>query len=262
MKLKVKNLYFGYKKSFKVLKDITFSLKQGEIFTLLGPNGSGKSTLLKCINKLLKPQKGVVFIGDKNINELNEKELAREVSYLPQEHNSSFPYTVLDIVLMGRAPYIGLLSSPSKKDVMMAKKAIETVGMTDLINKPYTELSGGQKKLVLIARALAQDAEILLLDEPTNHLDFKNQYVILSRIKKLIKNRGLSAIMTLHDSNLAMIFSDKVAMLKNGKIIAYGPVEEVMNERNLKELYEMEIEIFNIENRMIVLPKLNTLTER
>ena len=256
MKLKVKNLYFRYNKSLEVIKNITFSLKQGEICTLLGPNGSGKSTLLKCINKLLKPQKGVVFIEDKSINDLSEKELAREISYLPQEHNSSFPYTVLDIVLMGRAPYIGLLSLPSKKDVMIAKKAIETVGMTDFMHKPYTELSGGQKKLVLIARALAQDAEILLLDEPTNHLDFKNQYVILSKIKKLIKDRGFSAIMTLHDSNLAMVFSDKIAMLKNGKIIAYGPVEEVMNERNLKELYEMEIEIFNAKNRKIVLPKL------
>ncbi|EHP89092.1 ABC transporter ATP-binding protein [Methanotorris formicicus] len=258
--LKVENLNFEYSKSIEILKDITFSLKKGEICTLLGPNGSGKSTLLKCIDKLLRPKRGVIIVENENIDNLTEKELAKKISFLPQEHNSPFPYTVLDIVLMGRAPYIGMLSKPSKKDVKIAKRCIEIIGIGELMYKPYTQLSGGQKKLVLIARALAQEPKILLLDEPTNHLDFKNQYMVLSKMREIVKNNKLSSIITLHDPNLASIFSDKIVMLKRGKIIGFGDVNEVMTLENLRKLYDMDIEMPRINyNRKIILPKLENL---
>ncbi len=255
--LMVNDLYFSYGTE-TILKEIAFSLRKGEICAILGPNGAGKSTLLKCIDNIVRPQRGSIIIDNEPIHLLNSKELAKKLSFLPQEHNVSFPYTVFDVVLMGRSPYIGMFSSPSERDKKTAMESIRFVGIENIADKPYISLSGGQRKLVLIARALTQDAEVLIFDEPTNHLDFKNQFTILIKIKEIITRKSLSAVMSLHDPNLALRFAESVVMIKNGRIIAHGKKENVITEENLKMLYELDMKVITTYGEPVIVPTLYT----
>jgi iron complex transport system ATP-binding protein len=249
--IEAKQLNFSYSDS-TILKDIAFSIKEASICTILGPNGSGKSTLIKVLDKLLKPQKGTVLIENQNIDKLSLRVVAQKIAYLPQETDISFSFSVFDVVLAGRAHNVGYLSQPSKQDLEIAQKAISLVGIDHLRDKIYTQLSGGQKRLVFIAQALAQQAKILLFDEPTNHLDFSNQYAILNLIKKLIKNNHLTAIITLHDPNLAAWFSDTIIMIKNGSILNYGPAKDTMTAQNLSELYDTNITVLKNNDRLFI----------
>lgn len=250
--IEAKELNFSYFDT-TVLKDIAFSIKKSSICAILGPNGSGKSTLLKVLDKLLKPQKGTVLIENENLDKLSLRMAAKKIAYLSQETDISFSFSVFDIVLAGRAHNVGYLSQPSIQDLEIAQKAISLVGIDHLKNKIYTQLSGGQKRLVLIAQTIAQQAKILLFDEPTNHLDFSNQYVILNLIKNLIKNNHLTAIITLHDPNLAVWFSDTIIMIKNGSLLNYGPTKTIMTAQNLSELYDEKITILNNNNRLFIM---------
>lgn len=249
--IEAKELNFSYFDT-TVLKDIAFNIKESSICTILGPNGSGKSTLIKVLDRLLKPKKGTVLIENKNIDKLSLREVAKKIAYLPQETDISFSFSVFDVVLAGRAHNVGYLNQPSKQDLEIAQKAVSLVGIDHLRDKIYTQLSGGQKRLVLIAQALAQQAKILLFDEPTNHLDFANQYTILNLIKNLIKNNHLTAIITLHDPNLAAWFSDTIIMIKNGSLLNYGPTKAIMTAQNLSELYDEKITILNNNGRLFV----------
>jgi iron complex transport system ATP-binding protein len=250
--IEAKELNFSYFDT-TVLKDIAFNIKESSICTILGPNGSGKSTLIKVLDRLLKPKKGTVLIENKNIDKLSLREVAKKIAYLPQETDISFSFSVFDVVLAGRAHNVGYLNQPSKQDLEIAQKAVSLVGIDHLRDKIYTQLSGGQKKLVLIAQALAQQAKILLFDEPTNHLDFANQYTILNLIKNLIKNNHLTAIITLHDPNLAAWFSDTIIMIKNGSLLNYGPTKAIMTAQNLSELYDEKIIILNNNGRLFII---------
>lgn len=254
MVLKVDSLSFYYGKRL-VLEKIELDLAVGEILALLGPNGSGKSTLLKCINRILKPKEGVVFIDGKSHEFFNEKELARVLGYVPQEHKPPFPFKVLDFVLLGRTPHLGFFSSPGRRDYEKALEALKLVGMEDFAERPYTELSGGERQLVMIARALASEGKILLLDEPTAHLDFRNTHRVLATIKSVVKENGLSAIITLHDPNLAQRYADKVAIICRGRIIAFGKGDEVVNEKTIREAYGIEVEIVNNNGFRFVIPR-------
>jgi len=254
--LEVKNLRFRHKRSLReVLKGITFGAQKGEITTILGPNGAGKSTLFKCITGLWGPYEGEIRVEGKRVEGLSFDKRAKIFAIVPQDHEPPFPYTVFEVVLMGRASYVGILSTPSKEDYQKAEEALELVGISHLKELPYTKISGGERQLTLIARALAQDAPVLILDEPTSHLDFKNQFQILSKIKEIVKEKNLTSIITLHDPNLASIFSDKVVVIKEGRLVNNGEPREIINEKVLKEVYGIEVEVINHNGFNLVLPR-------
>jgi len=248
--VKVKELTFGYDEKL-VLDRLSFEVSKGEILAILGPNGSGKTTLLKCLNMLLKP-KGSFLIESFDISKLNKKEIAKFVGYVPQMHSPVFPYKVIDVVVSGRAPHLGF-SMPTKQDYNNAHHVLDKLGLTHLADRPYTQLSGGQLRLVLIARALVQQPKVLLLDEPTSHLDLKNRVVVL-KILKEITSEGITVIMSEHDPSLASIFSDKTLLMCNGKIVRYGKAKDVLNRENIAKVYGVNVEIFERNGNRYVFP--------
>ncbi|MBC7130112.1 ABC transporter ATP-binding protein, partial [Candidatus Bathyarchaeota archaeon] len=216
MKLVVHGVSFSYK-SIHALKDVKFELNQEEILSLVGPNGSGKSTLLKCIDGILKPHCGAVYVDGKKTATMNAKEISQTMGYVPQNlsnGSSVFPLTVFDVVLAGRKPYIGW--SISEKDVEIVAEILKLLGIEELATRHFNELSGGEQQKVVIARALAQQPQILLLDEPTSNLDIKHQLEVLDLIRNLSRSMKLSVVMAMHDLNLASRYSDKIVMMKKG----------------------------------------------
>ncbi|MGC9125640.1 MAG: ABC transporter ATP-binding protein [Caldisericaceae bacterium] len=252
--IKVNDLKFGYNGS-NILDGLSLEVNEGEIFTILGPNGSGKTTFLKCIERILVPKSGTIEISGKDLNEYSIKELGKVVSSVPQLHRLTFPFTVLDFVLMGRNPYLDFFSLPSKDDLEIALEALNDVGIAHLRDSPYTNISGGELRLTLIARVLAQRTPVVILDEPTAFLDFKNEYIILSKIRELKMKKGLTIVLTLHDPNLAMRFSDRVMMLSDGKILSIGTPTEVLTQDNIKLLYGVETEKMESEGNSYFFPK-------
>lgn len=237
-------------------RDINFTLEQAGIMTILGPNACGKTTLLKCLDRLLKLDNGIISINDKDLNSLSRVEIARAIGYVPQFHQPSFAFSVLDAVLVGRAPHIGFLDFPKKSDIAIAKEALETMGISYLMDTPYTQLSGGERQMVLLARILAQEPSLLLLDEPTSHLDFGNQIRLLTTLQKL-SNSDLPIIMTSHFPDHAFLVSNKVALMQNGELIDVGTPSEIITERNLEKVYKIRVKVINVDvgvNRTICVP--------
>lgn len=255
--LRIKDIYFRHKdKSEDILKGISFNAEKGSITTILGPNGSGKTTLFKCIAGLWKYYRGEVYFDELSIDKFSFRKRAKIFSVVPQEHEPPFPYSVFDVVLMGRASYVGIFSSPGNRDYEIAENALKTVGIAYLKDKPYTKISGGERQLTLIARALAQDTPVMLLDEPTSHLDFRNQINVLKKIKEIAKERALVIVMTLHDPNLAGLFSDKVVVLNSGTKVAEGKPEEIITEELIRKVYDVEVRKTNIAGQSIICPVL------
>ena len=252
--IKVADAGFSYNGSDNVFENIGFSITEGEILSILGPNGTGKTSLLKCLNGLHRLTEGQISVDEQKITGMRWSDIGKKVGYIPQAHDSTFPYTVLEMVRMGRAPHIGLFSSPTKKDTAVAEEAIEELGISHLKGKAYTNLSGGEAQLVLIARALAAEPKALLLDEPTSHLDFKNQAAILNLLEKLSREHGLAIIMTTHFPDHALSISDKALLMANGKGGIVGRTAEVINENSLKNVFGIEVKIisFNNENHQAV----------
>lgn len=254
--LEVKEIFFKHKGSNDILKGISFNAEKGKITTVLGPNGSGKTTLFKCISGLWKYYKGEIKVNGVSIENFSFRKRAKLFSVVPQDHEPTFPYSVLDVVLMGRASYVGIFSSPQKMDYEKVYEALNTVGIFHLKDTPYTKISGGERQLTLIARALAQEAPVMLLDEPTSHLDFRNQINVLKKIKEIASQRALTVVMTLHDPNLAGLFSDKVVIINSGSKIAEGLPHEIINERIIKKVYGIEVKKVDIEGQSIICPLL------
>lgn len=253
--LKVKDLSLRHKGSkTDVLSDLSFHAEGACITTILGPNGSGKTSLLKCISGLWRHYKGEILFDGRRIDGLPSKERARLISFVPQEHDPAFPYTVHDIVLMGRACHLGIFSLPGSRDYEVVEETLRMVGIFGLKEKPYTKISGGERQLTLIARALSQQAPCILLDEPTSHLDFKNQVNVLRTIKRLAEDRGLTVIMTLHDPNLASLFSDKIVILVSGTKLAEGRPSDVISEEIIERVYGLRITKLNVNGRSIITP--------
>ena len=237
MKLEIKGVSFGYG-SMPALEDVTMSLGDGEIVSLVGPNGSGKTTLLKCINMILKFQKGTVLVEEEDISKLKLKELAKLLSYVPQSAGRSFPSTVFEIVLIGRKPYVDW--SVSSRDKEIVSNILSLMGLKEMALRQSNELSGGEYQKVLIARALAQEPQVLLLDEPTSNLDLKHQLDVLNLITTIVKKKNIAAVMAMHDLNLASRFSNKMIFLNGGKIYDAGKPEKVLTERNIRKVYGVE----------------------
>ncbi|UYZ39430.1 MAG: ABC transporter ATP-binding protein [Candidatus Methanospirare jalkutatii] len=247
--VRVYELSFSYSKQ-EILKKLSFEVGKGEVLIVLGPNGSGKTTLLKCLNMLLKPE-GSIFIDTFDVSKLNGGELAKLMGYVPQIHSPAFPYKVVDVVVSGRTPHLDF-SVPSEDDYKFAYKILEKLGLKNLAERPYTQLSGGELRLVLIARALVQQPKVLLLDEPTSHLDLKNKVLVLKVLRE-IANEGITVIMSEHDPNLA-IFADKLLLINSGKIVAFGKAQNVLTKENIAKLYEVNVEIFERNGRCYIFP--------
>ncbi|GMQ59239.1 ABC transporter ATP-binding protein [Vallitalea sediminicola] len=249
MILSVQGLEFSYP-SNKVLEDISFSIQKGECIAILGTNGTGKSTLLKCINRILKPQKGTVLINKSDIQKLSQIELAKRIGYVSQS-NQSFRTTVFDTVLIGRKPYIKW--DVTEKDFDIVNSAIEMLELQKHALRYIDELSGGELQKVIIARALAQEPKILMFDEPTSSLDLKNQLEVINIIKNVVESKKISALVTIHDLNLALRFADKFILLKEGKIYAAGGIE-IMTSENIEFVYSVPVKVEKLNSKMVVVP--------
>ncbi|MCG0276084.1 MAG: ABC transporter ATP-binding protein [Thermosediminibacteraceae bacterium] len=240
--LEVKNLTYSYKKR-KILEDICLEINSGEFVGILGPNGSGKTTLLNNINRWLIPQKGSVLIDGKRIQSMSTKTLAKYVATVPQETSLDLGFTVEEIVMMGRNPYLRNFEREKPEDKAIVEECMKAVGVWNLKDRYINELSGGEKQRVLIARALAQQPKVLVLDEPISHLDINFKWEILELLKNLCKTLKIIVIAVLHDINLASIFCDKLLLLKNGKIFKAGIPQEVITEQNLFEVFNVRLKI-------------------
>lgn len=241
MKLELRDVACGYGEK-RVLHNITFSLCSGEVLCLLGPNGVGKTTLFKTILGFMALQEGQVLLDGRDIRLWMPKNRAKAIGYVPQAHEPPFPYKVMDVVMMGRTAHMGRFAMPSKEDEKAAQEALESIGVSFLKDEIYTEISGGERQMVLIARALAQSPEILVMDEPTSNLDFGNQMRILEQIKRLAL-RGFGIIMTTHFPDHAFLCSNKVALLAKNNSLTIGTADEVISEKNLKAAYGVNVKI-------------------
>ncbi|MCW4016511.1 MAG: ABC transporter ATP-binding protein, partial [Candidatus Bathyarchaeota archaeon] len=234
MNLEINNLSFSYN-GFSALDRVNLTVELGEVVGIVGPNGSGKSTLLKCMNRVLKTKQNTVMIDGKDVSTIGLKELAKLMGYVPQSSKNIFPFTVFDVVLMGRRPYIQW--SLGRKDKEIVAQILEYLGIAHLGMRYFNELSGGEQQKVIIARALAQQPEIMLLDEPTSSLDIRHQLEILCILRTLAQSKHCSVIISIHDLNLASRFSDRLMLLKKGAIFAAGPPDSVLTEENIEAVY-------------------------
>ena len=242
MTLRVDRIQFYYE-ARRVLDEISFEAGEGEFIGLIGPNGSGKTTLLKIIDGILKPRIGSVYLDCKRISELDPKELARELAMVPQTADLSFDLKVLDVVMMGRYPYLGKLSFEREVDEEKVRFWMKLTNTLHLAERSIREVSGGERQRVLIARALAQEPRILLLDEPTSNLDVCYQIEIMNLLKELVERLGLTIICAIHDLNLAARYSDKIILINGGRIKGIGRPIEVLTKENLREVFKIEAKI-------------------
>ncbi len=245
--VQVRDLSFTYPGLERpTLKGCSLELHEGEIMSILGPNGSGKSTLLNCMCGLLSPQKGKIVICGHDIRTLSFREVARRLSYVQQQHNPVFSYSVLHFVMMGRAPDIGLFQKPSEADRSAAMEVLEDLGIAHLADRPYTDISGGERQQATIARAIVQRPKAILFDEPTAHLDYGKQLVILRMIRRMT-DMGFAAVMTTHNPDHTMMLGGTVAIVDREGGLETGPVDEVVTERRLKEVYETDLSLIHVE---------------
>ncbi len=251
----VENLKFYYGPRL-ILDNVTFSVSPGSICALLGPNGSGKTTLLKCINGILKPATGRVEVNNVLIELLGRQEIAKNMSVVPQQTNTVFAFKVADMVVMGRSPLLEIWQKPTASDRIDAKELLAKLGIGHLAERPFTEISGGERQMVLLARAIFQDTPIMLLDEPTSHLDLKNQIKIMELVRDVALERGITTIMTLHDPNLALHYCDEVVLLKSGRIMDMGKRNQVLFDENLSAMYDLKVNVeVTHQGKQVILPE-------
>jgi iron complex transport system ATP-binding protein len=244
--LSVEKVSCGYGKNV-ILSDVNLAVGKGDILCILGPNGVGKTTLFKTILGFIHLKSGDILVDHKSIKSMSFKNKAKLLGYVPQIHNPPFPFKVFDVVLMGRTAHIDSFSSPGREDERIVMECMESLHITNLRDRIYTELSGGERQLVLIARALAQQPRILIMDEPTSNLDFGNQIRVLKQINDLAK-QGLTVVMTSHFPNHAYLCASSVALVKSDKSIQIGTSEEIITEKNLKETYGIDVKITSVND--------------
>lgn len=240
--VRVEGLDFSYGNK-SILKNINLSIKTGSFVSIIGPNGSGKSTFLRNLSRYLKPQKGVIMLGDDDIRKLSQKEISKRISVVPQNILMEFDYKVKDIVLMGRYPYVKRLKGETAEDIKIAERAMKYTNTLEFSNRHFSELSGGEKQRVILAQALAQQPRVLLMDEPISHLDLQYQVEILDLVKKMTLEEGLTSIAVLHDLNMASTYSDYIIMMKEGKVFCKGEPEKVLTVENIARTFNTNVSI-------------------
>lgn len=250
MSLRARDLAIGYG-STRVASDIDLEVRPGEVTCLLGPNGSGKTTLFKTLIGLIPPLAGEVHIGGRPLADLSTREIAEQIAYVPQQHAPTFPFRVFDVVMMARQVRKGLLSAPGARDRQRAREVLEQLGLLDLSNVDYSRVSGGQRQMVMIARALAQDTKTLVLDEPTASLDYGNQVRIIGEIARLSR-AGYGIVLSTHNPDHAFAVADNVALMNDGGIVAGGRPEDVLVAERLSAVYGVPMSIHRLDGRLTV----------
>jgi iron complex transport system ATP-binding protein len=256
--IKVRNLSFAYTDEM-VLEGISFDVVPGEFVSVIGPNGSGKTTLLKLLYGYLSPSKGAIYLGDTLINKITRRDLAKRIAVISQMPRFHFELTAFELVLMGRSPYMGLLAFEGREDFEIADEAMALTDVVDFKERNILSLSGGELQRVLIARALAQMPRVMLLDEPTSFLDIKHQINVCQLLKRMNKDKGITIVSVFHDINLASYFSDRVMVMKDGRIYAIGPPEAVITKETLDFVYGCHV--FVDENPLIGRPRVTLVGE-
>jgi iron complex transport system ATP-binding protein len=226
-----------------VLQDVSLAVERGTIVGLLGPNGSGKTTLLRIVSGIVKPISGRVTIGGQPIERLTRREMARRIAVVPQETHSTFDFSVMDMVLMGRYPHLGPFELEGAADQEIAREALTATGTAALADRAFATLSGGEKQRVIIASALAQASEVLLLDEPTAALDLGYQLEIAVLLRRLNAERRTTMIVSTHDLNLAAAVCEHIVMLKAGRVLAHGSTRETLTAQNIRRLYDVDADV-------------------
>lgn len=241
MSVKIENLSFAYG-THQVLRNISLEVPDGTLVNVLGPNGTGKSTLFRCILGLYTSYHGTIIVNGKDISKLNIRERAREMAFIPQSHKPVYDYDVVDVVLMSSGAGSGAFFSPKRTHVDRALEALDRVGIGHLAHRPYTRISGGEQQLVLIARALAQNANTIIMDEPTSALDYGNTVRVLSCVRQLSED-GLTVIQSTHQPDQAFLYADKTLVLHEGEVLAYGPPKETITAELISKIYNVDVEV-------------------
>ena len=246
---KVKGITFSYN-SRRILDEVSFEIEADDVVSILGPNGVGKTTLIKCIDKVLKPDAGSVFIEDLDLHRMSKKDIAKNIGYVAQKSETSRT-TVFDSVLLGRKPHFDW--NVTQKDIRLAGRVLHLLGLDELALKYVDEISGGEYQLVQIARVLVQQPKVILLDEPTSSLDLSNQHIIMHLIRNIVKKNHMAAIMIIHDLNLAIRHSDKFILMKKGQVYSIGG-HEVITPENIKEVYNIDAYVERVRGIPVVIP--------
>ena len=241
MPIEVEHLSFSYG-SREILHDISLTIPDRTLVNVLGPNGVGKSTLFRCILCLNDSYTGRVLVNGRDLRQMPIRERAKLISYIPQSHSSVYDYEVLDVVLMSTGTDLGLFNNPGKAHAARAMEALEKIGISHLAHRPYTEISGGEQQMVLIARALAQNATTIIMDEPTSALDYGNTVRVLSCVRQLARE-GLSIIQSTHQPDQAFLYADKTLVIYDGRVKAYGDPKDVITAGLISDIYGVEVEI-------------------
>ena len=250
--LTITNLEFSYEPDQKsVLNKVSFEIQPGTITAILGPNGAGKTTLIHLLLGLRKPVSGTILLKDKSVGHYSRKELSQWIGLVPQSEYVPFEYSVLEYVLLGRAPYLGPLDLPAQSDVEIARQSLVQVGIEHLEMRPIPELSGGELQLVLIARALAQQPKVLLLDEPTSHLDLSNRNITLQILNQLRSN-GVTVLFTTHDPEAASLVANNLVLMRQGRVLHTGVLEATFTSQKLSETYGTHIDVIQVEGLPVV----------
>ncbi|SHI34967.1 iron complex transport system ATP-binding protein [Dethiosulfatibacter aminovorans DSM 17477] len=263
----IDNISFSYEDK-EVLENISFAVKKGQLLSIIGPNGCGKTTLINCILGVNRITRGSMTHRGRELDKMSARERAKLFSYVPQEKGHIFPYTVLEIVLMGRTPYHSIFSSPNGRDTDIAMEALEMVGMEGFRDKLFTKLSGGERQLVVLARSLAQESDIILMDEPTASLDYKNEIMFLEMVKSLCLNKNKTIIMSTHFPNHSFYFENhnldtRVIMLADRKIKYQGLPSVVLTEDNVYNIYGVKSRILTYDgNKKHIVPIGGTENEK
>ncbi|HWS29379.1 MAG TPA: ABC transporter ATP-binding protein [Clostridia bacterium] len=255
MSLEIRDLSFAYFKQ-EVLSHVSFTAADGELLAVLGPNGVGKTTLFRCILGLRQEYAGGIFINGTDARTLGARELAHRVAYIPQTHGMAFNYSVLDMVLMGTTHSVAMMSVPKEKELSAANDALERMGISFLAQKSFSKLSGGEQQLVLIARALAQNARTLLMDEPTASLDYGNQALVLRQVRTLA-DEGYTVLLSTHNPQHALWYADSVLGLLDGEVAAFGPPRDAVDEALIRKLYGVDVRLIETEHGPLISPVIN-----